>query len=598
MLDQSFPSFENFRDQWLQTVTEGEPNTSELGRRFAHKIVTQWLDVSEATPDLIYCDGSGDGGIDVAYLDRGDDDPASTGDAGPGGHTWFLIQSKHGRAFQGSGTLLHEGQKVVDTLDGKRGNLSSLAEGLLERLTNFRSQASEHDKITLVFTTEVPLTEEQTRTLSDLRAIGRERLGPIFDVEAVSIHTIYTRLLERALEEESSVLTLSIKGSLVKSGPDLLVGVVNLFDLYQFLRQYRDQTQDIDRIYEKNVRKFLGSRGKVNKAIMDTLKSAPERFGLYNNGITIVVSDYTPEGQDLVKLVEPYIVNGCQTTRTIWEVFRQRFDAGGTGENPELEAWREQVRSGVIVTKVVKVGAGGEKMLQAITRYINSQNAVKDRDFLALTGDFRSWQTLLGKTRNLYLEIQRGGWESQKALQKQNPDDPKFAEFANAADLLKVYGAGWLGEAGIAFGKNPPFLPNGSIFKKIVEQEGVSEGEPFGADDLYAAHLIQKSAETYGFGRGAEVPARRQSRFLYYLAMIDLLRDVLSRSGSSTDHRAVSKAIVKLATQVPACFKLLTDQAVEVIDTYLTQGTDDSIFQEPAFLNTFNLDLNGFLKWE
>ncbi len=38
--------------------------------------------------------------------------------------------------------------------------------------------------------------------------------------------------------------------------------------------------------------------------------------------------------------------------------------------------------------------------------------------------------------------------------------------------------------------------------------------------------------------------------------------------------------------------------ALEVVDEYLTQGTDDSVFSEPALKNTFNSDLNAFLKWE
>jgi hypothetical protein len=58
------------------------------------------------------------------------------------------------------------------------------------------------------------------------------------------------------------------------------------------------------------------------------------------------------------------------------------------------------------------VGAGGESLLQQITRYTNSQNAVRDKDFLALTSDFRSWQAALAGKREVYLEIQRGGWDS------------------------------------------------------------------------------------------------------------------------------------------------------------------------------------------
>ena len=76
-----------FKEQWLKDVTVGDPSTVELGRRFAHKLVTQWLDVDDASDDLVYCDGGGDGGIDVAYLYRGDGDegePETTAI----GHTW------------------------------------------------------------------------------------------------------------------------------------------------------------------------------------------------------------------------------------------------------------------------------------------------------------------------------------------------------------------------------------------------------------------------------------------------------------------------------------------------------------------------------
>ncbi len=167
-----------------------------------------------------------------------------------------------------------------------------------------------------------------------------------------------------------------------------------------------------------------------------TLRDAPERFGLYNNGITIVVHGYSLD-QDGITLTEPYIVNGCQTTRTIWEVFHQRYGAGGTGVNPEIEAWKARAADGVVVAKIVRVGDSGDALLQAITGYTNSQNAVREKDFLALTVDFRTWQRALADQFDLYLEIQRGGWDSQKALQNTNPHIKQFVKNANAADLIK-----------------------------------------------------------------------------------------------------------------------------------------------------------------
>jgi hypothetical protein len=591
--EESIIGFEDFRRSWLEDVQMGNPSTVELGRRFALKLVTQWLDASSTTTDFIYCDGSRDGGIDVAILDTGPDEVADS--SGSSGHTWYLVQSKYGSAFAGPATLLVEGQKVIDTLDGRRSMLNSLAEGLLERLNNFRNGAGNGDKMILVYATERSLNENEQRVLKDLRAMGAARLGSIFDIETISIETIHARLREVEVTSSSEYLNVELKAQLVPSGPDLLVGSVSLLKLYEFLKGYRDRTGDLDRIYEKNVRRFLGGRGKVNKAMQGTLRDAPEKFGLYNNGITIVVHGYK-QADSHVTLTEPYIVNGCQTTRTIWEVFHNKLNSGGTGVNPETEAWKERARQGVVVAKIVKVGDSGEALLQAITRYTNSQNAIREKDFLALTGDFKTWQAELATSYNLYLEIQRGGWDSQKALQNTNATSKQFNMHANAADLVKLYGAGWLGEAGLAFGKNPPFLPDGSVFKRIVNETD-ADGGAFGAVDLYAAYLLQEGTAAMDFGRGAAKQSRRQSRFLFIMVVIDLFRDVLSRANKSLDHRTISLALIKVLNDNLASAALL-DRAAEVIDGYFTQGSDDSVFTEPAYLNSFNADLNAFLKWE
>ncbi len=165
--------------------------------------------------------------------------------------------------------------------------------------------------------------------------------------------------------------------------------------------------------------------------------------------------------------------------------------------------WRRRAKKGCVVTKVANVGNDGETLLQAVTRYTNSQNAVRDKDFIALSGDFRSWHGQFADIYDVYLEIQRGGWDLQRALQRQRPTLRSFERHANATDLMKVYGAGWLGEAGTASGKNPPFLPNGSVFKRITAHDAEA-GEPaFGAKDLYAAYLLQQAGQRMEFGRGA-----------------------------------------------------------------------------------------------
>ena len=153
-----------------------------------------------------------------------------------------------------------------------------------------------------------------------------------------------------------------------------------------------------------------------------------------------------------------------------------------------------------------------------------------------------------------------------------------------------------MAEAGLAFGKNAPFLPNGSIFKRIMDPVD-SESDPFGVADLYAAFLLLRAADGKKFGRGAQ-NSRRQTRFLFYMVVLDLLTDVLTRMGRQPTTQAKTQAMLQVfKSGSEDAREGFLGSALEVIDSYLTQGTDNCIHDEPAF-GTFNYDLNAFLKWE
>lgn len=584
-------SFEEFRSSWIQEISTDSPSTAELGRRFVHKLFTQWKNVSSPSDDLIYVDGPGDGGIDLAYLDRTvSDDDESMGDV------WYLVQGKFGSSARGAKTIIEEGQKLVETLDISGARLSGLTDGLVAKITQFMRKADSDsgDRLVFVYASDQPLKNDEKRALDDVRAIGRSRFGNLFDAEAVSIETIYLNNVEDFGIATNEEIKVNISATLSNSGEHLLVGAVPLLDLYEFLSDYRSRTENIDQLYEKNVRLFLGGRGKVNKGMKATLLEDPGQFGLYNNGITFVVNDFRTVGQNQYELTEPFVVNGCQTTRTIWEVFQQKLESGGTGTDESLEKWKKAAKNGVVVAKIVRVGKQNEKLLHNITRYTNSQNAVKDKDFITLDQGFHTWKLQMANRFSIFLEVQRGAEDARKAYQKQNPNSTQFRMFANAFDLLKVYAAGWFRDAGRAFARNTQFVPGGKVFKKIVE-----ETPGFGAEDLYAAFLLQSAADDFGFGRNAQKISRRLTRFLFYLVAVDLLKDILIRANMDTSPTALSAALIKLkesGDEVP--LRELLDAAVAVVDEYLTQGEPESVFNEPKYTEHFNSNLNGFLKWE
>ena len=116
--------------------------------------------------------------------------------------------------------------------------------------------AGERDRIALAFATERKLNEDEARALEDVRAMGIARLGSVFAVEAFSVESIYERLLDEGAAQER--LEVPLNGHFAVSGSDLLVGSVPLPEIYGFLKRYREATQDLDQLYERNVRKFLG----------------------------------------------------------------------------------------------------------------------------------------------------------------------------------------------------------------------------------------------------------------------------------------------------------------------------------------------------
>ncbi len=580
--EQDDVTFEQFREEWLREFTEREMAPLEKGRRFAYKIATQWLDVNEEDEDLIVCDGSGDGGIDIAYLRRAEVEASSDvdqDDQSVDGDIWYLFQSKYGSAYQGQETIISEGRKVIRTLTGENKSLSEGSRQLLARLDTFRQQASERDRIVLVFATDRAMSQEDRQALNDLRTLGKDRIGLLFDLEDVSLSTIWEKNRETSL---LPTLSIAIQGNFVDPSSGLRVGTISLMDLYEFLKNYRTKTGNLDQLYERNVRQFLGGRRKINKGIAQTLQKKPEIFGLYNNGITIVVSDFsTKRADDSCILFDPYVVNGCQTTKTVWEVLSQRLEAGGTGQSTEMNDWHAKAERGVVVTKIVK---SDNASINDITRYTNSQNAVREQDFLALRRDFNSWKNDMDAHHGIFLEIQRGGWDSQRAYQKSHPNSKQYSEYCNAFDMIKVYGAGWLREPGIAYGRSAPFLPGGGVFRHLTETE------PINVDDLYAAYQLQKLSAQFEFGRGARVkPSRRQTRFLFFFVVIELLRDVLIRENHQHSAREITKAFLALLQDAyQDALQLLLETAIEVVDDYLNQESEDSVFKESEFEGNLN----------
>ena len=149
-----------------------------------------------------------------------------------------------------------------------------------------------------------------------------------------------------------------------------------------------------DRLLEANVRSFLSVTGKVNRGIRDTLRSAPERFMAYNNGIVIVTDELrlgrtADGGPGVLWMRGMQVVNGGQTTASLF--FSQRKHPN------EIDLGRVRVPAKIIVLKTPDPVAE-EEFVANISKYANSQNNVKQSDLSANKRFHREIENLASTT--------------------------------------------------------------------------------------------------------------------------------------------------------------------------------------------------------
>jgi hypothetical protein len=127
------------------------------------------------------------------------------------------------------------------------------------------------------------------------------------------------------------------------------------------------------RLLEQNVRTFLQVRGNVNKGIRATIITEPQMFFAYNNGITAtaqqVQTRMTPSGLQIARITDLQIVNGGQTTASLFHT--QRSDKA------DISGIFVQMKLSVIDCEQ------SEMVVPRISEYANTQNRVNAADFFA-----------------------------------------------------------------------------------------------------------------------------------------------------------------------------------------------------------------------
>lgn len=140
-------------------------------------------------------------------------------------------------------------------------------------------------------------------------------------------------------------------------------GLVSLSDYYRFLTD--DQGQLRSYLFEANVRDYEGNVS-VNKGIRETLEHPSEDdFWWLNNGVTILASEaYQIAGAE-VKMEEPRIVNGLQTSYEIYKFMESRTEDAEDSRNVMVKILvpgSDETRNRVILATNNQTGGADRKL--------------------------------------------------------------------------------------------------------------------------------------------------------------------------------------------------------------------------------------------
>ena len=257
-------------------------------------------------------------------------------------------------------------------------------------------------------------------------------------------------------------------------------------------------------ILDNNIRHHLGHRMKVNKGIRKTLEECPEKFAEYNNGSTMTAVDVkVDEDKKLIHLDSPIIVNGAQSSHGILDVSKKR---------KSLDAETQ--------LKIIKTD--DEEHQKNITRFSNSQNAVKGKDLVALEDFWKSISFQMETRMGYFFEYQSGSWDyrldagdrakfqGNEIFNQYLPDNHKKRIVAK--DAIQTYVAYFKQNPSGAYQSISKFLPGGAEYEKIFTDELMDDYRIF----LFPTLIMECAKNEFEYGpKNKTHPYKRYSTIFF-----------------------------------------------------------------------------------
>jgi len=302
-------------------------------------------------------DGFEDMGIDAVHVDHQR-------------KTLWIVQSKwiasgNGCPDRAELAKFRDGVKRLHELDFPSDNAR-----LLRKARDVRDALTDpnvRERLVLVYT-GTPLNKKSHGIIGDF-IIGINKHGEIAEFISMPLAEIHRRLRE-VIEGQPFDAQIGLENWGQFSGPyTSYYGYVQAQVIAEWWANRRE------RLFSQNIRAFLGTTD-VNSSIRNTLRTEPENFWYFNNGITILCSkikktllfgDKSSSG--VFDCCGVSIVNGLQTVGTIGEAYL---------ENPA------SLNEAKVFVRLISLENCPADFAKRVTRATNTQNQVEIQDFVSL----------------------------------------------------------------------------------------------------------------------------------------------------------------------------------------------------------------------
>ena len=504
---------ENIRDN-IHEYAEDPKNEVEKGKKFLQWILTRVFEATEDDAADAIVDGANDLGID-AYL------PVDFSD-----NTVRLFQSKYGTS--------HSLEAIAKFKEDAKRLLSKDVTKMRPELAQLVTKIKEKNlKIKCCYVT-------------DQKVEYQDELVEIIDEEKI-IQNLWDRIKKPAAGKKSS-----IKLERMLRHENTILGILKLRELTEFVSKNKEY------VFESNIRQWMQFKTTVNKGLRETLQTNPGKFFFYNNGITIVVSDFTELGENMIELFAPQIVNGAQTSNSI-------LDHSKRTKNME----------GSMTVTIIK--ADDEQEQNNITKYRNSQNSVRGKDLVSLMDFHKSIKSQL-KNCGYFYEIQAGSFDTKsKSKQSEYGGDTAYNNYLPdnhkkvivAKDAIQSLVAGIEQRPTEAYSSPSQFLPRGSKYDHIFNDNLKDDYRII----LYPYLVKEFAKKSLKYGKQGGHKTKRYATLFFVAVYFRILhKKILESKGDF-------KLDIRKLEPIFHSFKLNT-RILKITDVIVTKFLDDTVVDD------------------